>query len=60
MKKNIFLFWVLLSTLVGGVSCSSEELPANPTIVSGIFSGVVGRGYGLCGGAQVEGRQDAG
>lgn len=38
MKKNIFLFWVLLSTLVGGVSCSSEELPANPTIVSPVSS----------------------
>jgi hypothetical protein len=57
MKKNIFLFWVLLSTLVGGVSCSSEELPANPTIVSPVSSLVL---YGLCGGAQVEGRQDAG
>ena len=38
MKKNIFLFWVLLSTLVGGVSCRSEELPANPTIVSPVSS----------------------
>lgn len=38
MKKNIFLFWVLFSTLIGGVACSNEDLPANPTIVSPVAS----------------------
>lgn len=36
MKKNIFLLFVLLGILAVGASCSNEEYPANPTIVSPI------------------------
>lgn len=38
MKNNICLLFALLCVMIAGVSCSNEEYPDNPTIVSPISS----------------------